>query len=44
MQTFDFAGCKADMMAQELGSLPFQFKCVQYGLNHAPQAIYDDVV
>ena len=32
------------MMAQELGSLPFQFNCVQYGMNHASQAIYEDVV
>ncbi len=32
------------MMVQELGSLPFKFKCVQHGLKHVSQAIYEEVV
>ena len=44
MQTFGFEGYKSVLMVQEPGSKPIRIKYVPYGLNHAPQDFYQDMV
>ncbi len=44
MQTFNFERYKSDLMAQEQGSKPIRINYVQYGLKHAQQDFYQDMV